>query len=133
MSVVKKGKIGTTVYTKFVIILLVFLFVFVTIRGVLSNLNQEKLKLEKEVHSLASSNEWIKYEINDKISLDNLEKYAARAGMTEAVKEQIEVVIFNKNKIIPSSALAIKKEKSVFNFSFNNIKKAIGEFFNGKQ
>ena len=129
MPVVRKKKKGTAIYTKLAIILLVSLFLFVTIRGVSSNFNQEKLKLEKEVHSLASSNEWIKYKINDKISLDNLEKYASGAGMAEATKEQIEVVIVDKNKINPPPVVAAEKEESFF----DSIKRTIREFFNGQQ
>ena len=129
MPVVRKKKRGTAIYTKLAITLLISLFLFVTIRGVSSNFNQEKLKLEKEAHSLASSNEWIKDEINDKISLDNLERYAAGAGMTEATKAQIEVVAIDKNKIDPPPVVEATKEESFF----DSIKRTIGEFFNGQQ
>ena len=127
MPIIRENKIETVTYTKLTIIFLMSLFFFVTIRGVSSNFNQERLKLEKEIHSLTSSNEWIKYEINDKISLDNLEKYALEVGMKEVTKEQIEVVIIDKNKINPASVITEKKEESFF----YNIKRAIGELLNG--
>lgn len=129
MPVERKRKIGTAIYTKLAITLLISLFVFVTVRGISSNYSQEKLKLEKEVHSLASSNEWIKYEINDKISLENLEAYSVGAGMAEAKKEQIEVIPVDKTKIDPPPVVIEEVKEESF---FDNIKRTIGEFFNGQ-
>lgn len=126
----RKRKVGTTLYAKLGLLFLGSLFLFITVRGISSSLSQENLRLQEEKHALASSNEWIKYEINDRISLDRVANYAKTdLGMQEASSDQVKVVSVDMNKINEPVVKTADVENDG-NF-LARLQKTVGELFNG--
>lgn len=126
----KRRKIGSALYAKIGLLFLGTLFLFITVRGVSSSLSQENLRLQEEKHALASSNEWIKYEINDRISLDRVANYAKTdLGMQEASNEQVKVVPVDMAKINEPVVRTVDVDH---NGDFlARLQKTVGELFNG--
>lgn len=122
----KKGK----KFNRKIPLLLLVLFLFVTARGFSSYLDQENLKLQGELHSLASSNEWLKYEINDKVSLNQVEEYAKNnLQMSEPTDAQIQGVGVDLEKI---QAPLVKDDEGLKTGWLAKMQKTVGDIFNGK-
>ena len=83
--------------------------------------------MKSKIHSLASANEWIKYEINDKFSLENIENFAKnKLNMNEIDYSQVKVVSVNMDKINEPIVIIDNKNE----FWFNKLQKTIGELLN---
>lgn len=119
-----KGKNNMTVI--FVVIMATIL-VLIAARGIAANLNQKNLALTSEVSQLVSTNQWIKYQISDKISLDKIETYArTKLNMTDVKNKDIRYVSVDLNYVNEIKQEEIEKPWHL------KLQENVGEIFNGQ-
>ena len=119
-----KGKNNMTVI--FVVIMATILVLIAT-RGIAANLNQKNIALSSEVSELVSTNQWIKYQISDKISLDKIETYArTKLNMTDVKNKDIRYVSVDLNYVNEIKQDEIEKPWHL------KLQENVGEIFNGK-
>lgn len=79
-----------------IIVVLSLLMVLILTRGIAAYLSQQNIALTNKVSELVSTNQWIKYQISDKISLDKIEVAAKeRLGMIEVANDNIKYIKIN--------------------------------------
>ena len=79
-----------------IIVVLSLLMVLILTRGISAYLSQQNIALTNKVSELVSTNQWIKYQINDKILLDKIEVAAKeRLGMIEVTNDNIKYIKIN--------------------------------------
>ncbi len=95
----------------FIFILLMFtVLILITTRGLAANLNQKNIVLNKEVSELVSTNQWIKYQISDKISLDKIAVYAkSKLNMVDITNKDIRYISVDLNYVNEIKQVEIKK------------------------
>lgn len=82
------------------ILLMITVLLLITTRGVAANLNQRNLALTKEVSELVSTNQWIKYQISDKISLEKIEVHAkSKLMMVDVTNKDIRYLSVDLNYV----------------------------------
>ncbi|MDD2370685.1 MAG: hypothetical protein PHQ32_01645 [Firmicutes bacterium] len=92
------------------ILLMVTVLVLITTRGLATNLNQKNIVLNKEVSELVSTNQWIKYQISDKISLDKIAVYAkTKLHMTDITNKDVKYLSVDLNYVNEIKQLEIKE------------------------
>lgn len=107
------------------IIVLLLLMVFILTRGTAAYLSQKNIALTNKAIELISTNQWIKYQINDKMPLDRIEMVAKeRLGMIEVTNNNIKYIKINMADII--SGQGTKKEDWI-TLLINNVE----DIFNG--
>lgn len=107
-------------------ITMVVLTLFITSKGLSASLNQKNLGLREEVAELASTNQWIKYQISDKMSLDKIEAYARNSlAMTETAHINMNKVSVDLDKINQTNIIAT-------DYSWmDKLQKNVGDIFDG--
>ena len=79
-----------------IILVLSLLMVLILTRGISAYLSQQNIALTNKVSELVSTNQWIKYQISDKMSLDKIEVAAKeRLGMIEVTNDNIKYIKIN--------------------------------------
>lgn len=123
----KKARSSINRPTVIILASLAILAAVISTRGLAASLNQKNLALTSEVSELVSTNQWIKYQISDKISLDKIESYAKQnLQMAEAPNEQILTLDVDMNKINSSGTA---EDRTGW---LEMIQKNIGEIFDGQ-
>ena len=113
--------------TVIILAALATLAAMISTRGLAASLNQKNIALNNEVSELVSTNQWIKYQISDKISLDKIESYAKQnLQMAEAANEQILSLDVDMNKINSTGTEAPRTGW------LEKIQKNIGDIFDGQ-
>lgn len=81
-------------------LLMITVLLLITTRGIAANLNQRNLVLTKEVSELVSTNQWIKYQISDKISLEKIEIHAkSKLMMVDVTNKDIRYLSVDLNYV----------------------------------
>lgn len=123
----KKARSSINRPTVIILASLAILAAVISTRGLAASLNQKNLALTSEVSELVSTNQWIKYQISDKISLDKIESYAKQnLQMAEAPNEQILTLDVDMNKINSSGTA---EDRTGW---LEMIQKNIGDIFDGQ-
>lgn len=123
----KKARSSINRPTVIILASLAILAAVISTRGLAASLNQKNLALTSEVSELVSTNQWIKYQISDKISLDKIESYAKQnLQMVEAPNEQILTLDVDMNKINSSGTA---EDRTGW---LEMIQKNIGDIFDGQ-
>ncbi len=92
------------------ILLMVTVLTLITTRGLAANLNQKNIGLNKEVSELVSTNQWIKYQISDKISLDKIVVYAkTKLNMVDITNKDIRYISVDLNYVNEIKQIEVKK------------------------
>ena len=106
---------------------MLLLMVLILTRGIAAYLSQQNISLTSEVSELVSTNQWIKYQISDKMSLDKIEiKAKENLGMVEASNSSIKYVKINMKDIAAGEEVTKPDWKTILR---NNIE----EIFNGQK
>lgn len=104
------------------------LFVFITAKGLSASLDQRNQSLQKEVAELASTNQWTKSQISDKISLDKIEAYAREnLLMLDAAGASVTRAAVDMERISQTNAVATESSWT------ERLQQNVGDIFNGKQ
>lgn len=123
----KKARSSINRPTVIILASLAILAAVISTRGLAASLNQKNLALTSEVSELVSTNQWIKYQISDKISLDKIESYAKQnLQMAEAPNEQILTLDVDMNKI---NSTGSAEDRTGW---LEMIQKNIGDIFDGQ-
>ncbi len=113
---------------KRIILLMGLLIVFITAKGLSANLDQKNQSLQKEVAELASTNQWIKSQISDKISLDKIEAYAREnLLMMDAAGASVTRAAVDMERISQTNTVATESTWT------ERLQQNVGDIFNGKQ
>ncbi|KAF0091446.1 MAG: hypothetical protein FD141_1235 [Fusobacteria bacterium] len=81
-------------------LLMITVLLLITSRGIAANLNQRNIALTKEVSELVSTNQWIKYQISDKISLEKIEVHAkSKLMMIDVTNKDIRYLSVDLNYV----------------------------------
>lgn len=108
-------------------LLMATVLVLIATRGIAANLNQRNLVLNKEVSELVSTNQWIKYQISDKISLDKIEVYAkTKLHMVDVTNKDIRYVSVDLNYVNEIKQQEIKKSWQ------EKLQENVGDIFDGQ-
>ena len=109
-------------------LVMALLFVFITAKGLSASLDQRNQSLQKEVAELASTNQWIKSQISDKISLDKIEAYAREnLLMLDAAGASVTRAAVDMERISQTNAVATESSWT------ERLQQNVGDIFNGKQ
>ena len=107
--------------------ILLSLMVLILTRGIEAYLNQKNISLKNNISELVSTNQWIKYQISDKMSLDKIETYAKNnLGMVEITNENMKYVKVSMKKIAEGTVVAEENWQSL-------LKKNVEEIFDGQK
>lgn len=121
----KRG--GSNWITIVILSALAVLAALIATKGLAAGLNQKNITLNKEVEQLVSTNQWIKYQISDKILMDRIESTAKGSlGMGPASTDQIKYLAVDMKKI-NNPADGMKESNWL-----EKIRRNIGELFNGQ-
>ena len=109
-------------------LVMALLFVFITAKGLSASLDQRNQSLQKEVAELAGTNQWIKSQISDKISLDKIEAYAREnLLMLDAAGASVTRAAVDMERISQTNAVATESSWT------ERLQQNVGDIFNGKQ
>lgn len=109
-------------------LVMALLIVFITAKGLSASLDQRNQSLQKEVAELASTNQWIKSQISDKISLDKIEAYAREnLLMLDAAGASVTRAAVDMERISQTNAVATESSWT------ERLQQNVGDIFNGKQ
>lgn len=109
-------------------LVMALLFVFITAKGLSASLDQRNQSLQKEVAELASTNQWTKSQISDKISLDKIEAYAREnLLMLDAAGASVTRAAVDMERISQTNAVATESSWT------ERLQQNVGDIFNGKQ
>ena len=102
-------------------------FIFIATRGLSANLNQKNLSLTKEVSELVSTNQWIKYQISDKISLDKIAVHArTKLNMVDITNKDIKYLSVDLNYINAIKQMELEKNW------LDKLQKNVRDIFDGQ-
>ena len=109
-------------------LVMALLIVFITAKGLSASLDQRNQSLQKEVAELAGTNQWIKSQISDKISLDKIEAYAREnLLMLDAAGASVTRAAVDMERISQTNAVATESSWT------ERLQQNVGDIFNGKQ
>ena len=109
-------------------LVMALLIVFITAKGLSASLDQRNQSLQKEVAELASTNQWTKSQISDKISLDKIEAYAREnLLMLDAAGASVTRAAVDMERISQTNAVATESSWT------ERLQQNVGDIFNGKQ
>lgn len=109
------------------LLLMITVLLLITTRGIAANLNQRNLALTKEVSELVSTNQWIKYQISDKISLEKIEVHAkSKLMMVDVTNKDIKYLSVDLNYVNE-----IKQEESRKAW-YIKLQENVGDIFDGQ-
>ena len=109
------------------ILLMITVLLLITTRGIAANLNQRNLALTKEVSELVSTNQWIKYQISDKISLEKIEVHAkSKLMMVDVTNKDIRYLSVDLNYVNE-----IKQEETN-RIWYIKLQENVGDIFDGQ-
>lgn len=121
-----KTKRGNNKVNIMFFVLMGTVLILITTRGLAANLNQRNITLNKEVSQLVSTNQWIKYQISDKISLDKIEIYAkSKLKMVELTNKNIKYLSVNLDYVNEIKQDTIKKSW------IEKLQENVGDIFDG--
>lgn len=108
-------------------LLMITVLLLITSRGIAANLNQRNIALTKEVSELVSTNQWIKYQISDKISLEKIEVHAkSKLMMIDVTNKDIRYLSVDLNYVNEIKQVETKKAW------FIKLQENVGEIFDGQ-
>lgn len=108
-------------------LLMITVLLLITTRGIAANLNQRNTVLSKEVSELVSTNQWIKYQISDKISLEKIEVYAkSKLMMVDVTNKDIRYLSVDLNYVNEIKQVESKKTW------FIKLQENVGDIFDGQ-
>ncbi len=108
-------------------VLMITVLLLITSRGIAANLNQRNITLTKEVSELVSTNQWIKYQISDKISLENIEVYAkSKLFMVDVTNKDIRYLSVDLNYVNEINQDEINKAW------YKKLQENVGDIFDGQ-
>lgn len=108
------------------IVFMTVLMLFVGTRAWAASLNQKNIRLTSEVRELVSTNQWIKYQISDKISLDKLEVYARDALQMQPLNNaavqylSVDMAKINQKAIVAAESTWVDR-----------LQQSVGDIFDG--
>jgi hypothetical protein len=106
---------------------MITVLLLITTRGIAANLNQRNLVLTKEVSELVSTNQWIKYQISDKISLEKIEVHAkSKLMMIDVTNKDIRYLSVDLNYVNEIKQVETKKAW------FIKLQENVGDIFDGQ-
>lgn len=109
------------------LLLMITVLLLITTRGIAANLNQRNLALTKEVSELVSTNQWIKYQISDKISLEKIEVHAkSKLMMVDVTNKDIRYLSVDLNYVNE-----IKQEETNKAW-YIKLQENVGDIFDGQ-
>ena len=109
-------------------LVMALLIVFITAKGLSASLDQRNQSLQKEVAELAGTNQWIKSQISDKISLDKIEAYAREnLLMMDAAGASVTRAAVDMERISQTNTVATESTWT------ERLQQNVGDIFNGKQ
>ena len=108
-------------------LLMTTVLALIATRGIAANLNQRNIALNKKVSQLVSTNQWIKYQISDKISLDKIEVYAkSRLMMLDVTNKDIRYLAVDLNYV---NEIKQPEEKRLW---YIKLQENVGDIFDGQ-
>lgn len=108
-------------------LLMITVLLLITTRGIAANLNQRNIALTKEVSELVSTNQWIKYQLSDKISLEKIEVHAkSKLMMVDVTNKDIKYLSVDLNYVNE-----IKQAESNIAW-FVKLQENVGDIFDGQ-
>lgn len=109
------------------ILLMITVLLLITTRGIAANLNQRNLALTKEVSELVSTNQWIKYQISDKISLEKIEVHAkSKLMMVDVTNKDIRYLSVDLNYVNEI------KQEEINKAWYIKLQENVGDIFDGQ-
>ncbi len=107
--------------------LMITVLLLITSRGIAANLNQRNIALTKEVSELVSTNQWIKYQISDKISLEKIEVHAkSKLMMVDVTNKDIRYLSVDLNYVNEIKQAEIKEAWYI------KLQENVGDIFDGQ-
>ena len=108
-------------------LLMITVLLLITSRGIAANLNQRNIALSKEVSELVSTNQWIKYQISDKISLEKIEVHAkSKLMMVDVTNKDIRYLSVDLNYVNEIKQVETKRAW------FIKLQENVGDIFDGQ-
>jgi hypothetical protein len=108
-------------------LLMITVLLLITTRGIAANLNQRNLVLTKEVSELVSTNQWIKYQISDKISLEKIEVHAkSKLMMVDVTNKDIRYLSVDLNYV---NEIKQAEDSKVW---YIKLQENVGDIFDGQ-
>lgn len=118
---------GNNIINIIFFLLMITVLLLITTRGIAANLNQRNIALTKEVSELVSTNQWIKYQLSDKISLEKIEVHAkSKLMMVDVTNKDIKYLSVDLNYVNE-----IKQAESNIAW-FEKLQENVGDIFDGQ-